>query len=225
MVKPLIVSCFTKDTPYEKEALDLIESCKNFDLEFVIEGFTSLGSWEKNCCYKADFILEKLKQYQKPVLWIDVDGYIVKPLNFFNDLTCDMCAFIDHDLPNDHPSKLRTSTLFCNYSEKSITLIKNWISSCKTSLAAKERSEVWDQAVLRDIALKQTEASILDMPLTYLAIASHLKDASQVKDPHIVHTQASRLYKKYINNELVMFWDNENFPKDELKQIRTDTSI
>ncbi|MFA6119640.1 MAG: hypothetical protein WCT85_06425 [Parachlamydiales bacterium] len=79
---PTIISCYTNDTLYEEEIKDLILSCENLNLEYSIDGYDSLESWEKNCCYKPKYILKKPLGLKKPLLWIDADGIVVKRLIF-----------------------------------------------------------------------------------------------------------------------------------------------
>ena len=61
---PLVISFYTKNTPYEAEVQNLIDSCRRFDLPHQIEGVESFGSWEMNCAFKPYFILKQLKQLQ-----------------------------------------------------------------------------------------------------------------------------------------------------------------
>src|SRR5476651_1555473 len=115
---PLVISFYTKNTPYQLDAHHLIASCEKFGVEHAVEGIDSLGSWELNCAYKPFFIAEKLRQFQRPVLWVDVDAVFVrkpKPLKLFK---ADFSAYYDEGLENDHSSKVRSCVIYVNNTEK-----------------------------------------------------------------------------------------------------------
>lgn len=63
---PLVISFYTKNTPYQLDAHHLIASCEKFGIEHAVEGIDSYGSWELNCAYKPFFIAEKLRQFECP---------------------------------------------------------------------------------------------------------------------------------------------------------------
>ena len=64
-MNPLIVSYYTAGTGYEVEVQNLIASCRKLDLQADIVPIPSRGSWDKNCCYKPEFLLEKLQFLEK----------------------------------------------------------------------------------------------------------------------------------------------------------------
>lgn len=116
---PVIVSFFTKNTPYQDEVKNLIASCEKFGLETSIDGVDSFGSWELNCSYKPFFLYQKLQELKRKVLWVDADAVFVRkptPLDIFS---ADLSVRINPELPDQHPSKVMSGTVFANYTDMS----------------------------------------------------------------------------------------------------------
>ncbi len=191
---PLVISFYTKNTPYQLDAHHLMASCDKFGIEHHIEGIDSYGSWELNCSYKPFFIAEKLRQFERPVLWVDVDAVFAqkpKPLKVFEK---DFAVYFQPDLKNDHPSKIRSGTIFVNHTERGNQILKSWAQECQRLLVDPERiEEFWDQIALRNVYLSQKNLGRL--PLSYIKILGHPIDVKCPK-PVIIHCQASRHSKK-----------------------------
>lgn len=194
-----VISFYTLDTLYEKEANNLRESCEKFGLDHHIEGVKNLGSWEENCSYKATFIKEKLLQFKQPLLWVDADGAFVDHPTLIETLNCDLAVWIDPNLELSHPSKVISAAIYLNYTEKTLTLLDDWIEECK-----KHKGKVWDQITLRDILFREDQlAKITPLPQEYCMIFDKVEEHHK---PVIMQYQASRLYKKLINNEIAPFF-------------------
>jgi hypothetical protein len=194
MIFPLVISFYTKDTPYQLDAHHLVASCDKFGLEHHIEGIESHGSWELNCAYKPFFIAEKLRQFERPVLWVDVDAVFVQKPKTLKVFEKEFAVYSQTDLKPDHPSKIRSGTIFVNYSEKGMGVLKSWAKECQRLLVDPGRTEeFWDQIALRNVYL--AEKNLGRLPLSYIKILGHPVD---VKCPHpvIIHCQASRHIKK-----------------------------
>ena len=91
---PIIICYYTKDTGYENEIENLITSCEKFSLPYVVDAIDSLGTWEKNCCYKPRYILDKITSLKRPVLWLDADCVVVQKPTLFDSLECDIALRI-----------------------------------------------------------------------------------------------------------------------------------
>lgn len=203
MVKfPLIVCYYTKDTLYQLEVQNLIASCEAWGLEHLVEPIASFGSWEKNCCYKPLFLLEKLQQLRRPLFWVDADGVFVKEPQWLDVFEKDLAVRINQDLDNAHPSKVITGSVFINATQGAVSVLKCWAQECIDSFANPTRThEVWDQIALRDVFLRGTHgAQIGALPLGYMAIADHPLDQQKSSEFVITHYQASRRLKKIVNN-------------------------
>lgn len=195
---PLVISYYTTNTLYQLEVRNLIASCEKWGLEYCIEGVPSFGSWELNCGYKPFYILQKQHQFKKPVLWVDADGVFVSKPEVIESFSADFSVRMNDDCPEGHLSKVISSTVYVNWTENGVHLLRLWAEECYRQLSNLEREfEYWDQAGLRDaIFLKNHSAQVSPLPHTYAKIFDQKGDAKTV----IEHFQASRRYKKIINN-------------------------
>lgn len=203
----IIVSYYTKNTGYEQEVENLIASCKKFDLESDIVGIESRGRWDANCCYKPRFLLEKLKEHQAPLVWMDADAVFLKKPTLFQTLTCDMALRIIPHLPEDHPSKVITGTLFLQNRPALFEILKLWEAECAEML--KGEIEVWDQVALKRSLSKGPSLKLSSLPDPYYMIYD--QPYFQKEKAVIAHYQASRLFKKEVNKEVVQFWESSMF--------------
>ncbi len=204
MTFPTIVSYYTQHTGYEREVQNLIASCQELDLPYHIEGVRSLGSWEKNCCYKPRYLLDKLAELRTPLLWVDADAVFLKKPLLFTSLDTDIALRVVETLPDTSPSKMISGTLFCNTTDATKNLLKEWEDECQR-LLRENQGEVWDQAALRNVALRST-ARITPLPRAYYTIYDTMTPACQ-QEAIIVHYQASRIFKKEIDNLVIPFWN------------------
>jgi hypothetical protein len=194
MTTPLIVSFYTKNTFYEREANNLIESCKKQGLEYAIVGLESLGNWKANCGLKPKFLLDQFLKHQRPLLWVDADAVILEPLTYFNTCVADISFRIDDIRGIESPHRMISSTVFINKTEAAFDFLNHWAAYQKT------HPDFTDQETLRDVVyLRFHHLSIKSLPKRYCAIAqaSHFIDQ---ENPAIVQYQASRTYQNLIDN-------------------------
>ena len=189
-INPLVVSFYTLNTPYEQEVQNLLASCKKWGLEIHAEGYPSKGSWEENCAFKPRFILEKLHQFQRPLLWVDADAVFLKSPNFKIFADYDFSVRIFEHLPARNPSKVMSGTIYVDYTPAGIDLIERWTKNCKNWL--KKNPGIWDQYVLRNLVLREKNAKILPLPIAYCKIYD--LDILFIEQEEVVieHYQASR---------------------------------
>jgi hypothetical protein len=214
MKTPLIVSFYTKNTFYEREAKNLIESCKNQGLDYAIVGLESLGSWKANCGLKPKFLLEQFLKHQRPLLWVDADAVILEPLTYFKTLSADLSFRIEDALKIENPSRIMSGTVFVNQTEAAFDFLNHW-AAYQTA-----HPELTDQEALRDIAyLRFHHLSIKALPKRYCAIAfaSHYIDE---KNPAIVHYQASRIYQNLIDTGTESLSFIDSVTNEQLRDLR-----
>ncbi len=192
---PLVISFYTKNTPYQLDAHHLIASCEKFGIDHFIEGIDSHGSWELNCAYKPFFISEKLRQFKRPVIWVDVDAVFVKKPKHLKVFEKDLAAYCEPGIANDHPSKVRSGTVFINHTEGAAKLLKAWAEECRRLLVDPTRTEeFWDQMALRNVFLAQKKSQIGHLPVSYVKILGHPVD-EKCSNPIILNLQGSRRAK------------------------------
>jgi hypothetical protein len=202
---PLIVSYYTKETVYQLEVQNLLASCDKWNLRHCVESIPSFGSWERNCAYKPMFLLQKLHQFREPIFWVDADAvFFKKPEILPTVFQADIALRINAEYPDDHPSKIMSGSLYVNATLEAERVLKSWAKECLEQLSDPQRTEeLWDQIVLRDVLKKNiAEAKIDSLPLAYTRIMGHPLDEKTGVEPVIAHYQASRRFKKIINELL-----------------------
>jgi hypothetical protein len=185
---PVIVSYFTRDTPYEDEARDLIASCERFGLDHDVVGLPAAESWEAGCARKAQVCLDAWHRHGRPILWVDADARLHAPPALLASVSAD---FGVHRWDG---WKIASGTIFFNHTPPARQLLERWAARCQA------RPEVWDQISL-DLAWEeltaQTSLETCWLPQSYCQIF----DAPAEDDaaPVIVHHQASRLLKTVVS--------------------------
>ena len=109
----IIISGYTKDTPYEIESKNLRISLEAHDLPFNITGIKSCGSWRKNCRAMNYIILDAFKKYpDKDIVWLDADARVRKPLILFDDYRYDIGLYFPVWPPGSGKKECRTGTIY-----------------------------------------------------------------------------------------------------------------
>lgn len=196
---PMVVSFYTKDTPYALEVQNLIASCEQFGIKIDVEGIPSYGSWELNCAYKPFFILERLKRHRRPLLWVDADAIFVSMLKQSDAFTADLAVCINDSCAIDHPSKVMSGTIFIAATKEAEELLRLWCCECQKLLLQEGRtSEFWDQEALRNAIFScPHSARVAKLPPEYIKIFDRPLDSAS--GPAIIeHYQASRRLKKLV---------------------------
>lgn len=197
-----IISYYTEHTPYEQVAKDfIIPSCKKWNLDCDIQGIEDKGSWSANTAMKSSFIKEMLLKYKEPVTFLDADAKIVQfPYLLFQikpyvDLAFHHFNWYGHwrnDWNNNSKIELLSGTMYWNYNKKILQLLDKWI--CKVN----ENIHKWEQKVLEEIVYTRKDLTIANLPAEYCCVL--MQDNSipnYIKDPVIIHMQASRKYKRW----------------------------
>jgi hypothetical protein len=181
----LIVSFATPD--YAEHAARMMSSCDQFSYRRWVERIHDKGPWEHICAKKPAFIAKALFSSGEPVLWLDADAVIERPLHEFEQLDADFAIFRDKDYksPKAH---FRSGTVWFNNTDAAISLLAHWAERCE------EEPDTWDQQHLYDVWTHwQHKGTTYWLPETYCKIFD--KDKDGITDPHIIHYQASRQLK------------------------------
>jgi hypothetical protein len=172
---------------YEAEASRLRESMELLNMPHQVRVIESLGTWQKNCLYKAVFIREMLEKYKKPVLYVDADAVFHKIPVLIETLEAD---FAVHYFRN---AQLASGTLFFNYTAPALNLLDAWID--KNRHNPKDRDQDNLQRVLEKPGWTN-RIRIHYLPAEYCKICDlH----PEVQDPVIEHFQASRKLRQEVN--------------------------
>lgn len=118
---PLVVSFYTDDWRYPDHAVRLADECKALGLEHHIARRASAGGYLQNTCQKPTFIRECLEQFDRPVLWIDVDGSILRNPDYFCEPGWDMQA---RRMPLIRPRTWHVGTMY--WAPSALAFVREW---------------------------------------------------------------------------------------------------
>lgn len=127
MSKPLVISFYTNDWEYPQHAQRMTKDCQDLGLEYHIEQKESTRDYIRNTAIKPLFVRESLHRFQRPVLWVDVDGILLKDPGL-SDISADFaaCEYLNkQNLDRDWA----VSVLWFNYSPGSLKLVDEWCAS------------------------------------------------------------------------------------------------
>jgi len=137
MQAPLVISFFTAGTPYELEAQRLRQSCTELNIEHVIDAQPSGGTWARNCAMKGPFVCAQLEQLRRPVLWIDADATVMRPLDCLAELRCDLACYVRWPAPNQPPGldssymPFMSGTVYFAFSPGGRRAAQLWATYCR----------------------------------------------------------------------------------------------
>jgi hypothetical protein len=172
----LYINCHTSN--YADHAKKLVESLEAFALPYEVEEFDSLGSWEANCQYKAEFIYEKWLEHGQ-VVWLDADCMVKRQPGLFASIPSDVAFHLFKG------KELLSGTLFFNDTIGAEQILKAWIKKNK------EKPGVWDQKNLAEV-IRNLDVDISYLPPEYCYIFDLSKLHYPNTHPVIEHYQASR---------------------------------
>lgn len=181
-----IVCCFFTPNYYD-HAIRLKSTLEKFNLNYYFEEVADAGFWEANTRLKPAFILRCLEKFPDyGILYLDADAGVVKPLDYFNQLTkqnIDVAFYKTRGMAGMSHDYL-ASTLYFNNTPTAHMLVKQWIIEQVDG----KRTQV-DQDSL-DMAMAKFEGKIKVEPLN----AGYIKifDKDYAGEVYIEQYQASR---------------------------------
>jgi hypothetical protein len=191
---PLVVSYYTKDTPYEKEVENLIASCKKFNIEHCIEGIKDRGSWAENCAYKPYFLKKKMKELNRPLLWVDADGVFLQGLIFEDFMYSDLVFYYDPKI-KDPRFTAAAGTVYINFTEGGKESLDLWCYfSDEIIKEAGKPLRYMDQASLHFSMISKRSFNFIQLPIQYAKIFDRDIPGLDPSTIVIEHNQASRRF-------------------------------
>ena len=192
---PVIVSHYTIDTPYQKEVEKLRTSLERFQLEHWIEGIPCQGSWRANSNWCSRQVQQALQKFpERDILRVDADAVFCRRPDLFEspDFGADVAAHV-HDF-RWHQNELMGGTMFFRNNERVRVLVDEWAELCCVQCPTHRNGDLLQKLLDRDIRTIRFQP----LPATYCKIFDLMKD---VRDPVIEHFQASRRFKRQVNEE------------------------
>lgn len=136
------------ETYYTDHHNRLLKNLQHFNnTNYHIEHLNGVEGYRSVCLQKPKFILQKIKQYKSSVLWIDIDSYVHKSLEFF-----DTFNFMDVDFVYACATELKApgkaSPLYFNYTPIVIELLEDWAARCEDHEKNKPEQQKFDHDIL-----------------------------------------------------------------------------
>jgi len=128
----IVISFYTVNSPYEREVKGLIDSLNAFNLKYDIQGINSLGSWQKNTIYKAQFIKEMIIKHKgKNLVWIDADAVIKSDPFILSMIDSDVAFYYrtkgGREGRIQEPCELISACMFMKANDSVLRLLDMWI--------------------------------------------------------------------------------------------------
>ena len=184
MSMPLVISFYTKDTPYEREIARLRRSCGEQGLELHVESLPSTGSWVRNCAMKGPFVRRCLERFGRSLLWLDADAEVLRSPDIFQEPDFEFAAY--------QPRHLCSGTLYFAHTGAALQLASTWASLC----VRQPRS--WDQVLLARALEQRIDAvRFRCLPQGYCKVKGR-RWREDDRTTYILHHQASRRYKRLV---------------------------
>jgi len=184
----IVVVFYTRNTIYEEKVGRLTKSLIKFNLPCYIEGIENRGSWIQNVNYKPTFIKDMLKKFPNDnIVYVDADAEFLQYPILFETLDCTIAVHLhDYTLYTQGRNKKKeilSGTIFLKNNEEVYKLVERWENECRRD------PKVYDQISLE----KVLNNNYYPLPANYCKIFDIMRI---VKDPVIVHYQASREVKR-----------------------------
>lgn len=191
--RPVVVSFYTENTGYEREAARLVESLHRFGLEYDVEARPNMGGWKKNNDYKPSFILEMMEKHKgRDIVWLDSDAVVMAYPELWDDAkiklgvhTVDWSRYVGRETWNK--KEMLAGTIYLGNTPQVRTFVKGWIQRMIT------HPKATDQQNLE--ALAKGKDWVTQLPATYCQIFDTMASAGE---PVVEHGQASRRLKKEV---------------------------
>jgi len=183
-----VISFFTEDWKYSEYAQSLVNDCERLGLPYRIEPRKNTGSYSKNTRIKPYFIRDCLMSETDNLLWVDVDGSILRYPDFLLSLHGDSDIGAKKRIDHSQDLAWHVGTLWFNNNDATRGFVDCW---CDFHASTDDRSF--------DMATKKYDVRIRDIPPEYFFIQRKTSDKVP-PDTVILHRISSgeqKLSEKY----------------------------
>lgn len=184
--QPIFIAYYTPG-PYEGDARLLRESLNALEIEHEVVAVPDLGTWQRCTQFKPSFVRDMLRKHAgRPVVYIDVDAFVVKQPELLKTLTCDIAA------TRFQGQELLSGTVYFGDTAKAREVVDTWCALCEQyPERLPDGRDAWDQRVL-DMAIRQTpDVSFVELPQSYTWMVGLTQRRYPDVDPIILHSRGS----------------------------------
>ena len=111
-------------TYYSDHATRLTQQLTALGIPHDIRQKESLGSYQKNCLSKPQFIYQLLVDKQRPVVWLDIDSDVRKSLSIFDQFVGNTDLAVSCSTNKLHAAK--ASPIFFDFNSKALEFLQHW---------------------------------------------------------------------------------------------------
>jgi hypothetical protein len=112
-------------TYYSDHAKRLTEQLIRFNVPHDIREKPSLGTYQKNCLSKPAFIYQLLVEKQRPVVWLDIDSDVRRPLHVFDQFEGNTDLAVTCSVNKLHAAK--ASPIYIAFNSKTLEFLQHWM--------------------------------------------------------------------------------------------------
>jgi len=204
----IVVSFWTKGTPYEQEAVELVKTLDRFGLFCDVQEYEHPGSWLgagrliPSVIYQA-----RVRHPADDLLYVDADArFMQDPRPACASLAARCCDLGLYSLPGSrHAPKgqcdeICTGTSWWAPTDGAEQALKCWLSATE-AVAADPENKATDQVILQGVLPeigKVARIGWLDPSMCWMDRVSAAHFGDRVA-PVIYHTQASRRHQRVVN--------------------------
>ena len=182
---PTIVSFFTNDWKYPEYAKKLKKQCDELGLIHHIKKIENQGDYLKNCCYKPTFIYESLNELKTDILWIDVDGTILKTPDLLKETKFNKIDFAAKKMNVNRSRTWHVGTMWFNYTKPMLSFLEKWIELTGSLSDESSLEHAWK--------LHKNTIKTYDLPQEYFIIPKwHGKNTKNVVISHTISDGESK---------------------------------
>lgn len=186
--KPLVVSYYVKGTESEQAKQDLENSCKQWGIAYEFTPISDRGSASKNACYKAEFILQKLQEHNRPLIWTNIHSVFMQYPEIFDACHADLALRVNNEVVETDFDKIFSGTFFVQPTLPAKKLLHFWQKECEQNLYKK--ATVSDQVCLRKVIFHYpTIVEIKQLPMSFIKISKSKGDVYSTHDNCVVFHQ------------------------------------
>jgi hypothetical protein len=197
----MIVGYYTVDTPYEEEAKNLLRSLNKLGLNHDIAGVKTLGNWQANTRFKANFMLDMLLKWPNHrLLYVDCDAVVHKSPDLFIDYHCDI-AVRWQDF-RWRQNECLSGTIYMENNDRTKRICELWRDINVKEGNKSTRMEQWNlDTVINQMKEEDPNFSYKNLPPEYTMIFDSMRGMYPNIVPVIEHFQASRRFRNDVNEK------------------------
>ena len=111
-------------TYYSDHAKRLKAQLDALNIPHDIQEKPSLGTYQKNCLSKPAFIYKMLVEKQRPIVWLDIDSDVRKPLHVFDQFEGNTDLAVACSTTKLHAAK--ASPIYLAFNSKTLEFLQHW---------------------------------------------------------------------------------------------------